>query len=280
MRVRYSFSSRRTGRLENIRRQKQEFPDVVEKLIRASDIILEILDARFIQETRNINLEEYIKNQGKRLIFVINKIDLISKEKINQKDLNGAYPHVFVSSKTRKGSKDLRNRIKIESKKIKKPVERSGKVTIGIIGYPNTGKSSLINMLIGRHKAGTGSEAGYTKGIQKLKLTPEIYLIDSPGVIPKKEYSSVEQPKISKQTKIGGRSFSQVKEPELVVANIMKEFRGVLEHYYKIKAKSNAELLIEELGKRNNFLKKGGVVDEDKTARFILKEWQEGKIKI
>ena len=280
MRVRYSFSSRRTGRLENIRKQKQEFPEVVEKLINSSDIILEILDARFIKETRNIDLEEYIKNQGKRLIFVINKTDIISKERINKKGLNGAYPYVFVSCKTRKGSKDLRNRIKIESKKIQRPVEKSGKITIGIIGYPNTGKSSLINMMIGRHKAGTGSEAGYTKGIQKLKLTPEIYLIDSPGVIPKKEYSSVEQLKIVKQAKIGGRSFSQVKEPELVVANIMKEFRGVLEHYYNIKAKSNSELLIEELGKRKGFLKKGGLVDEDRTARFILKEWQEGKIKI
>ncbi len=280
MRVRYSFSSRRTGRLENIRKQKQEFPKVVEKLIRSSDIILEILDARFIQETRNIDLEEHIKNQGKRLIFVINKTDLLSKDKINKKDLNRAYPHVFVSSKTRKGSKDLRNRIKIESKKIQKPVDKSGKITIGIIGYPNTGKSSLINILIGRKKAGTGAEAGYTKGVQKLKLTSEILLIDSPGIIPKKEYSSVEQPKIAKQTKIGGRSFSQVKEPELVIASIMKEFRGILEKHYKIKAKSNSELLIEELGKRKGFLKKKGLIDEDKTARFILKEWQQGKIKI
>ena len=280
MRVRYSFSSRRTGRLENIRKQKQEFPKVIEKLIKFSDIILEILDARFIQETRNIEIEKYIKNQGKGLIFVINKTDLISKNKINKKDLNDFSPYVFVSSKTRRGSKDLRDKIKIESKKIKEPIDKSGKITIGIIGYPNTGKSSLINMLIGRKKAGTGAEAGYTKGVQKLKLTSEILLIDSPGVIPKKEYSSVEQPKISKQTKIGGRSFSQVKEPELVIASIMKEFKGVIEKYYKIKSKNNSEILIEELGKRKGFLKKGGEIDEDKTARFILKEWQEGKIKI
>ena len=279
MRVRYSFSSRRTGRLEKIRKQKQEYPKVVEKLIKSSNIILEVLDARFIQETRDPELEEYIKKQGKRIIIVINKIDLIDKSKINKKDLNKLSPYVFVSSKTRKGTKDLRNKIKIESKKIKL-IDKNEKIAIGIIGYPNTGKSSLINILIGKSKAGTGSEAGYTKGIQKLKLTPGIMLIDSPGIIPKKEYSSIEQTKIAKQTKIGGRSFSQVKNPEFVVASIMKEFRGVLEKYYKIKAKSNSELLIEELGKRKGFLKKGGVIEEDKTARFILKEWQQGKIKI
>lgn len=280
MKPRFSFSSRHTGRLKNIKKQKQEYPKVIEKLVNSSDIILEVLDARFIQETRNIELEQHIKNQGKSLIFVINKADIISREKIKKKDLTGAYPHVFISSKTRKGSKNLRNRIKIESKKIKKPIDKNNKITIGVIGYPNTGKSSLINILIGRHKAGTGSEAGYTKGIQKLKLAQDIFLIDSPGVIPRKEYSSVEQEKISKQTKIGGRSFSQVKNPELVIASIMKDFKGVLEKHYKIKANRDSELLLGKLGKKKGFLKKGKEIDEDKTARFILKEWQTGKIKI
>lgn len=279
-RVRYSFSSRRTGRVKKMRKQKQEYPKVVEKLIQSADIILEVLDARFIQETRNIELEEHIKKQGKRLIFVMNKADLISKEKVKKKHLEGAYPHVFMSSTTRKGSKSLRNKIKIESKKIEKPVNKDGKITIGVIGYPNTGKSSLINILVGRHKAGTGSEAGFTKGIQKIRLNQDIYLIDSPGVIPRKEYSSVEKEKIAKQTQIGGRSFSQVKSPDLVVASIMKDFRGVIEKHYKIKANRDSELLLGKLGKRKGFLKKGGVIDEDKTARFILKEWQQGKIRI
>ena len=65
-----------------------------------------------------------------------------------------------------------------------------------------------------------------------------------------------------------------------MVIELMKEFRGVLEKHYKIRSKYDSEILLEELGKRKGFVKKGGVVDEDKTARFILKEWQEGKIKI
>jgi len=84
-RPRYSFSSRRTGRLENIKKQKQEYPKVVEKLVNSSDIILEVLDARFIQDTRNTDLEKHIKKLGKSLIFVINKTDLISKTKIKKK---------------------------------------------------------------------------------------------------------------------------------------------------------------------------------------------------
>ena len=280
VRTRYSFSSRRTGRIENIRKQKVEYPKVVEKLINQSDIILQVLDARFIEETRNIELEEDVKARGKKIIYVINKIDLIDKSKINTNELKMLKPNVLISSKTRRGSKNLRDRIKIEAKKIDKPIDHSKRVSLGIVGYPNTGKSTLINILIGKKKAGTGSEAGYTKGIQKLKLTSNIVLIDSPGVIPRRQYSSVEKEKIAQQTKVGGRSFSQVKDPELVVANIMKYHLGTLEKFYKIKAKGDAEILIEELGKKKNFLKKGGVVDEDKTSRLILQDWQTGKIKV
>ena len=98
--------------------------------------------------------------------------------------------------------------------------------------------------------------------------------------IPRKEYSSTEQGKIAQQTKVGGRSFSQVKNPELVIHKIIEEGKGILEKHYDIDAKGDSEILLEELGKRNGFFKKKGVVDEDKTARFIIKEWQEGKIKI
>lgn len=280
VRVRYSFSSRRTGHLENIRKQKQEFPEVVRKLIESSDIILEVIDARFIKETRDKDLEKEIKKQGKRIIFVLNKSDLIDKDKLDEKILVEIYPYVLISSKTRRGSKDLRSRIKIESKKIEKPVNTLGKITVGVIGYPNTGKSSVINLLIGKHKAGTASEAGYTKGIQKLKLGPDIFLIDSPGIIPKKEYSQVEEEKISRHAKVGGRSYSQVKNPGFVIAKIIKDHKNTLERHYGIEAKGDSEILIEELGKKKGFLKKAGEIDEDKTARLILKEWQEGKIRI
>ena len=278
MRPRYSFSSRRTRKTKNIRKQKAKYPAVVDKLINSSDIILEVLDARFIKETRNIELENEIKNKGKALIFVINKSDLA--EKIRKQELQDAKPYVLISAKQRKGIKDLRIKIKRESKKITKAIDETGKISIGIIGYPNTGKSSLINTLIGRSKAGTGSEAGFTKGVQKLKLSENILLIDSPGVIPKKDYSGFEKEKIAKHTKVGGRSFSQVKEPELVIANIMKEHKEILENHYKIKAKNNSETLIEKLARKKGFLKKGGEINEDKTARFILKEWQQGKIKL
>ena len=278
MRVRYSFSSRRTRHTKNIRKQREKYPSILQKVVETSDIILEILDARFIDETRNYEIEEDIKKKDKKLIYVINKSDLTSRENI----ITNIFPKVIMSCKKRYGIKSLRDLIKKEAKKIKplnKQREKFEKIVVGVIGYPNTGKSSVINLLIGKKSAGTGSDAGYTKGLQKLKLTSEITLLDSPGVIPSKEYSSENKTIITKNTKVGARSHSQVKDPELVITNLMKEYPEVLQKYYKIKTGS-AEHLIEKLGRQKNFLKKGNEVNFDKTSRLIIKDWQEGKIKI
>ncbi len=278
MRKRYSFSSRRTGRIAKIRKQRQKYPNIAEKILEDSDIILEVLDARFIEDTRNLELEEEIKKKKKQLIYVINKSDLLKKK--TKAKLESLKPNTLISCKNRTGVKNLRELIKRLAKLIKKPDDKFEKVVVGVLGYPNTGKSSLINLLIGKSSAGVGSDAGFTKGIQKLRLSEEILLLDSPGVIPEKEYSSTEKEKIAKHTKVGGRSFSQVKEPEIVIQNLMKEFPGVLEKFYKIDSKGDSELLLEKLGEKKGFLKKKGIIDEDKTARLILKDWQSGEIRV
>jgi ribosome biogenesis GTPase A len=290
MRKRYSFSSRRTGRIGNIKKQRQKYPNLAEKIVEISDIVLELLDARFFQETRNLGVEELVKKRGKKIIYVVNKVDLIDNLK-KQEIKQSLKPVVLVSCKERKGVAELRDFIKLIAKRVERKEnkifkkskvvkEESDKVKVGIIGYPNTGKSSLLNLLIGRASLGVGSEAGFTKGIQKIKLSKDIVLLDSPGVIPKEHYSNSEVLKIANQTIFGGRSYNQIKEPDIAVQNLMLKFPNVLERTYKIEANGDSEILLNELGKRKGFLKKGGFVNEDQTARFVIKDWQEGKIEI
>lgn len=277
MRVRYSFSSRKTGNIENISRQRIPFPKQVQDMIAICDIILEVLDARFIDETRNIALENFIKASNKRIIYVLNKSDLINikekKQEIEQKDL---YPHVFLSSKERKGGRELRNRIKMEVKNLKTNFSRA---QVGVIGYPNTGKSTLINFLIGKSSARTAPEAGFTRGLQKVKLTANILIIDTPGVIPDKDYSSTANA-AAKHAKIGVRTYDKVKDPDFIVASLMEKYSKEIQDFYKIDAQGNSETLIEQLGRQKNLLKKGNEVNTDRTARFILKDWQDGKIRV
>jgi len=275
--------ARSSKKLRNTQKQRGKYPLLLVKVIEVSDIVLEILDARFPKETQNKEIEKLIEDKGKKIIYVLNKSDLTRKD---DKRLN---PRVLVSCRTRKGINELRDKIKIEAAKVApkgvlqnaqaggKEIGNYNRVHVGVIGYPNTGKSSLINLLIGRNSAKTGSEAGFTKGIQKLRLSEDILLLDSPGVIPMDDYSMTSEEKIAQHVKFGGRSYSQVKDPELALNEIVKSNKKALEKFYKIKFK-NAEDLIEKTGNMKGFLKKGGEVNSDRAARAVLKDWQLGKI--
>ncbi len=276
MRVRYSFSSRHTGRARDSAKndkQRAKYPEVLQKVIRQSHIVLEVLDSRFIEDTRNKELEAEILEKGKKIIYVINKADL------NPALENLPQPSAIVSCSDRRGIKNLRNMIKIFASRVSKETGFE-RIYVGVVGYPNTGKSSLINILIGRNSAKTGSEAGFTKGVQKLRLAKGITLLDSAGVIPSKEYSSSDSRLASKNTKVSARSYSQVKNPEQVVSDLMIEYPGVFEKYYKIDANGDSDVLIETLGKKKSFMIRGGEIDFDRTAKIILKDWQEGRIRV
>ena len=280
--------ARSEKRLKNIKKQRGKYPLLLRQVIEVSDIVLEILDVRFVKEMQNKEIEKLIKKKGKKIIYVLNKSDLTRKRDLR---LN---PKVFVSCKNQNGISELRNKIKEEAAKIRKMAPnqvglREGvplgggreytRVMVGVIGYPNTGKSSLINLLIGRTSAKTGSEAGFTKGVQKLRLTKDICLLDSPGVIPADEYSMTSEEKIARHVKVGGRSHNQVKNPEFMLNEIVKSNKRDLEKFYEIEFR-DAEDLIEKIGKKKGFLKKGGEVHCDRTARFVLKDWQLGNIKV
>lgn len=239
---------------------------IIFNVISESDIILFVLDSRFVQETRNFEIEKSILNQNKQLIYILNKSDLLKKTKKPSLPSN----YFFISCKTREGINQLRNYIKIIAKKLKKE-----KVIIGVLGYPNTGKSSVINLILGRkNSAKTSPEAGFTKGIQKLRFTENIYILDTPGIIPEKEL------KKTKLSKIGVMTYNKIKDPETAVQDLINQHPGILESFYNIESEKNSEILIEKLGRKKNILKKRGEVDSDRVARMILKDWQSGKIKL
>jgi len=272
MKPRYSFSSRHTGKLTNIRRQKKKFPEILQEVLIESDIILEIVDARFFKEMKNKEIQKFAKKKKKKHLFILNKYDLLDKKITPTNYL------IPISCKTNQNKKLLHNTLKKLSSQIKS--QKKERIIIGIVGYPNTGKSSLINLLTKQKSAGVSHDAGYTKGLQKIKYSKDILLIDSPGVIPKEEYSQEKIEKIAKHTRFSSRSYSQVKEPEMIVSRIMQEYPQILEKHYNLNTSSNPEQLIEELGKKLNFLKSKAQVDEDKTARKIIKDFQDGKIKL
>jgi len=257
-------------------KHRSSVPSLIDQVVGEADIILEILDSRFLEKTRNLEVEKKVKDLGKILIYIFNKSDLVDINQVKmEEDFAALKPSLFFSSTNRKGSATLMRMIKMQVKKIKKDI-----VNIGVIGYPNTGKSSMINLLAGRSVSRTSSEAGFTKGIQKIKIFSGVYLIDTPGIIPIEEKVHGNRKLLAKHSKIGAITWYKAKDPDVIVFEIMKEYPGILEAHYNIEAEGDVEVLIEKLGRKFRYLKKGNEVDEDRTAKHVLREWQEGKIRI
>ncbi|NPE30697.1 GTPase RsgA [Methanococcoides sp. SA1] len=248
---------------------------MVKDVIKQADILLEVVDARFPDETRNLEVERDVKRSGKPLIIVLSKCDLVSKETLQKAKsrLSKIAPTVFVSSKERYGTTMLRHKI-LEIADI-----QGRNILIGSLGYPNTGKSSVINGVAGKNKAGTSSISGHTKGVQIVKAGSRIVFIDTPGVIPFGDNDEY------RQGLLGVKDSSHLSDPVgvamKIVAHICDNNKSVLEEFYNIEIKENdPEKVLELIGLKGNCLKQKGEVDEMRIAIKIINDWQRGKMLI
>lgn len=228
------------------------FWKVVNEVLRKSDIILLVVDSRNIEETIN---KEIVNKVKQPLIYVLNKCDLVHKSVLDKakKQFKKA---VFVSSTEYHGIRKLKEMIIIEGKRLNIP-----KPIVGVLGYPNVGKSSVINALNGRGSAKTSSSSGFTKGKQNISAK-QFMLVDTPGVIPYREDESVLK---------GSVDFSKVKDPEDAFYDLLEKFPKLLRHYQVTN--------LEELAIKRQLLLKKGLPDTRSAARLVLKDWQKGKIK-
>ena len=240
--------------------------------IKNADVVIFVLDARMPEISRNKDLEKKLKESGKEVLIVFNKIDLISSNKIRnlQRDNKNCF---LVSTTSKNGISSLRLKLQKLGKALN--VEN---LEVGMVGYPNVGKSALTNVLIRSAKTKVSSKAGTTKGLQWAGGS-KIKILDSPGVIPFED----DEVKLGI---LGAKNPEKMKNPELVAIKIidlfMKEGTKNLELKYKIKINEeddNYDIFVK-IGESRSPLKKGGIIDETFTAMLIIKDWQIGKLTI
>ena len=236
--------------------------ELVNRVIKDSDVVLEVLDARFIDETRNIEIEQKVRTAGKKIILVLNKCDLADKQTLEEVKRK-LKPCVFTSAKSRLGTTILRKTIL--------DIAKMDYVNVGVVGYPNTGKSSIINALKGRTSAKTSSVSGYTRAIQLIKKG-RIAMIDTPGVLP---YEKKDETMLAL---MGAKNAYDLKDPDLAAVEVLKRAKNT-EKCYKVQITSKDSYdMLEELALKKGKIKKGGEPDIISMSRIIINDWQKGNL--
>ncbi|KAL8171895.1 hypothetical protein V2J09_023699 [Rumex salicifolius] len=245
------------------------------KVIDSSDVVVQVLDARDPQGTRCYHLEKHLKEncKHKHMVFLLNKCDLIPAwaTKGWLRVLSKEYPtlafHASINKPFGKGSllSVLRQFARIKSDK--------QAISVGFIGYPNVGKSSVINTLRTKSVCKVAPIPGETKVWQYITLTKRIYLIDCPGVVYQNRDS---------ETDIVLKGVVRVANLQDAAEHIGEVLKRVkkkhLQRAYKILDWEDDNDFLLKLCRLTGKLLRGGEPDLTTAAKMVLHDWQRGKI--
>ncbi|XP_020375049.2 guanine nucleotide-binding protein-like 3 isoform X1 [Rhincodon typus] len=268
------------------------------KVLDASDVILEVVDARDPLGYRCPQVEQAVlQSEGKKqLVLVLNKIDLVPKENTEKwlKYLENEFPVVVFKS-----SAQLQDRT-MDQKRISKlntGIEISHNNTcagdesllkmlisycrkqdlksikVGVVGFPNVGKSSIINSLKKMRACNVGQVRGLTKSMQEVHIDKQIKILDSPSIIASASNSAVA---LSLRNIV---DIEALENPTSVVEPILKNCnkQQVMLQYNVPNFRTSLEFLTL-LAQKRSMLKKGGIPDIEKTAKLILYDWSGAKV--
>lgn len=258
---------------------------LINEKINLIDIVYEVIDARIPLSSKIIDIDNYIKDKPRLLIMT--KYDLCDKDEtkkwVNFYEQKG-YKVITIDllkgndiKKIILATEELMKEIneKRETKGLKKRKTRAL-----IVGIPNSGKSTLINRLVGKKAVNVGNRPGVTKNLDWIRINSDIELLDTPGILwPKFD---------SKTVAFNLASLTAIKEEVLPTPEVAFYILKTLEKYYPkiLKERYNLENISEDfyetleiIGRKRGCLMRGGIVDDEKVYTIIINDIKDGLIK-
>ncbi|RGP59791.1 nuclear gtp-binding nug1 [Fusarium longipes] len=304
---------------------RKTYDRVFKQVVEQADVVLYVLDARDPEGTRSREVERQVMAAaagGKRLILVINKVDLIPPKVLRDwlvylrryfptlpLRASGAAPnaHTFNHRDLTVQSTSATLFKALKSFAASRQLKRS--VSVGVIGYPNVGKSSVINALLSRMsgKGGSsskacpaGAEAGVTTSIRSVKIDSKLTLLDSPGVVFPSSSSTQSAGLVSLKNATEAHAHlvllnavppKQIDDPIPAVTLLLKRLSASqdlmekLTNVYDIPAllpsradgDVTTDFLVQVARKRGR-LGRGGVPNLSAAAMTVVTDWRDGRI--
>ncbi|MCR4936533.1 MAG: ribosome biogenesis GTPase YlqF [Lachnospiraceae bacterium] len=255
----------------------------MENNIKLVDMVIELRDARLPLSSANPELSKLGK--GKLRLVLLNKADLAD---IKDTEAWKAYftkqgvECVALDSRNTSSKKLINNAVtKLSKEKKERDLKRGIKnrpVRAMVAGIPNAGKSTFINMFAGKSSAKTGDKPGVTKGTQWIRLSKELELLDTPGVL----WPKFEDEDTAYRLAMTGAIKRDNLDMELLAIkaiDILKnKYPGRLSERYGIEEDGASLSLLKAIAVKRGALKKGGEEDTLKASELLYDELRTGKL--
>lgn len=227
------------------------------------DMVIELVDARIPESSAHKELHLWAKD--KPVLKIFSKSDIADKSKI----LSG----IKVNSKNRNNIDKVIKEIEKQAKPINDRYKLKGLINrpfkVMIVGYPNVGKSSLINALAKKKKVQVANKPGVTRQQQWIDINSNINikLLDTPGIIPTKFDNDDQALKLALCSCVSDKSFDSVELARLALDLIDSLYPGMLQEFYELDSLS-LEALAEK--KTNSKLEKAAeiLINDFRAQRF------------
>ena len=260
---------------------KREVSEALEKV----DLVIELLDARIPLASKNPMIDEIVKNKP-RLVLLC-KASLADPKKTKEWIdylTNDNTLALDIDSITNYNIKKVIPYANLALKSLFEKRESKGitskQIKAMIVGIPNVGKSTLINVLGKRKAVAVGDKPGVTKAQTWIKVTPDFLLLDTPGIL----WPKFEDQMVGVKLAICG----SIKEDILNLNEISRAALELVKENYPnaIKERFNidganemdVEILLEEIGRKRGALSKGNIVDISRAEYLFLNDLQKGKL--
>lgn len=252
---------------------------MMEENLSLVDGVIFVLDARCPAASFNLRLKKLVNN--KPVLYILNKGDLADERADVLLKLireQGAVA-VRINAANTSSKRDILGAIeKIVAEKRAKALEKGyNKVfRFMVAGVPNTGKSTLINLLAGSRRAETGDKAGVTRGKQWIRCE-SFELLDTPGTMP----PAFENQYLATHLAFAGSINDDILDIDDIALALLKELsekypRRLLERY-SITGGTPLEML-EKVCEVRQFLVRGGEFDYERGERAVIDDFRKGKL--